>query len=258
MPLAGNKTETHAQGLKWLKYFVYGSQYLWRDLGKAPDLFPDAEAIYQTLSKKRTEGRSRFEELQQRVRFFNAENPEHVERCSAKLEHASATKIYVIAADRVPNPVFWRFFAAAQLPCIFEGEGTAAPLCNLGKPFLHLYSLEWAAKNPGCLDLLYPDPQLQQIIEDKHRSNSELNKLREFCSQVVWSLTPERGYRETSTGGLCVEESVLGFLREVTTSGTNLNQNFRAVRHTFHNQAQDKVLHGLLRWLEWATKSGKL
>ncbi|MCU0687335.1 MAG: hypothetical protein MUF34_34670 [Polyangiaceae bacterium] len=246
-------TRTHAQELSTLEAFVKGNSNIWQQVQKFAKHYPNAANIFTTL-KGGSGSPERFEDLEENVVFFNLDDikDHHIDPMISELTSTEAAgKICVLSTERVPSPVFWRFFAAAHLPCIFEGEGSAAPLCNLGKPFLHLYSYEWAEKNQDALDLLYPDPELQPIRYGQS-SHVELDEMRRFCSNVVWALTPERGYDTTGlkpSDLLPVEQRLAAFLNDVTTPGTYLRQYFHVLRAAFHNEGEDKVLQGLRQWL---------
>jgi hypothetical protein len=138
---------------------------------------------------------------------------------NAAFQAASPNGIVVVDLRKVPNSVFEYLFAQGTLPALFEGEGSASLMLNLGEPFFHLTAYDSDSYS------IYPD-----MVE--LGTKSVIDRCRKMFTN----------FQDSAWQAAINPDDAIGeFIIDAYKSGTELNRYFKNIREHFHNEANDKV-----------------
>jgi hypothetical protein len=147
--------------------------------------------------------------------------------------------IVVVRLGRVQQFVFQYLFSVSTYPCVFEGEGSASLILNIGRPFFHLVSSDLSGMEEAIQkNQLYPTLPFGSgsgpIAQLAHKDSLALVQTEEQWELLLrdFNMTPD---------------SVIGeFIYYSYLTGAGLQRYFGSFRPFYHNPQEDKFLVALL------------
>lgn len=142
----------------------------------------------------------------------------------------------------VPQYIFNLLFFGADLPAVFEGEGSASMILNAGIPFLHLVSTDVQfvdnADAERKINQLYPTIPLY-AANNAVALQCHLDSLNMLAEPQEWE---EALDKDRETPG-----DVIGqFIYDSYTEGTQKYTYFLSMRPFFHDPKNDKLMMALM------------
>ena len=153
--------------------------------------------------------------------------------CGKILQDLGKEGVIVLTLQRVPNIIYNWLYSSATLPSLFEGNGTASMVLNLGLPYLHLHCDEDEHTD------FYPLPVAESILKQ-----GEFSQLCNTYSTLL-EAGPEAWEQQLKQRRTPPDQALAEFMQDATEPSRPLYKAFRAQKAVYHLQANDKLLRAL-------------
>ncbi len=159
------------------------------------------------------------------------------ETTRAALAEARDGDILFIVIGSQPQPIFNYIYANANMPCIFEGQGTTSLPISLGAPYLQI-------RKPGTADGNYPSVSLIGDIETSVTTfcNEATDYVRDKFLEYI---APSRAYSDAIYSYQVNIRRAAGFIRACYAPENAVCQYFQTLGIYYQKDINDKCALGL-------------
>jgi hypothetical protein len=223
-----------------MDYLLRGQAKDW-DENSTEDSYKFTKAVVPLLKKTTWDYisqagiRAKFPEVRIVSQYYPNADPSF----QSALNNASPGGIVIVDLQNIPNSDFEYVFSRGTLPAVFEGEGSASLMLNLGKPFFHLTACD---SNDYSI---YPE---NVTLGDK----ATISRCRTFFDNFTDAAWDALGSKPDTEIGQ--------FIVDAYTPSHDLAKYFQKIGVFFHNPANDKVHRAvpvLLKYLKTSQPKAK-
>ncbi|NEQ09128.1 MAG: hypothetical protein F6K37_25250 [Moorea sp. SIO4E2] len=152
-------------------------------------------------------------------------------------KNINENEITIVQLGSVPPDVYDYIYSLSTLPCVFEGEGSASLILNIGKPYFHLVSSD--DREGQTTNKLYPP------VPANAPNNPSGDQCHNDSLALVNSFEEWEKILESTDGKKTPDQIIEEFINNAYEKGKKYQKYFAYIKNFYNNEVNDKLLGAL-------------